>query len=138
MGTPKMGRYARVKLGTVTILNLASWDLNMATDELDASVFGTGWGATMPGMQKWTVAVAGLYDPSDVTGQNVVESAKRNGTKLTNIRFYVDETSYFVPDVTEDSDAGAYITGYTIKQDKSGLAQLTFNVVGVGPLSDLI
>lgn len=138
MGTPLIGRNASVRLAAVKILNLASWDLNMATDELDASVFGTGWGAAMPGIQKWTVAVAGLYDPNDVTGQQIIESAKRNATKLTTIRFYVDGSSYFTPDVTGDSDAGAYITSYTIKQDKSGLAQLTFNVVGVGPISALI
>jgi hypothetical protein len=135
MGTPIMGRNARVKLGTYTILNLASWDMNFPTDELDASVFGTSWGATMPGMQKWTCAVAGLYDRSDTTGQKALMDAKINGTKLTTIRFYLDNTSYLVPDITNDSDAGAYITGMTVRTDKSGLAQVTFNAAGVGPIA---
>jgi len=135
MGSPLMGRNARVKLSTYTILNLASWDMNIATDELDASVFGTGWGATMPGMQKWTCAVAGLYDRADTTGQKALMDAKVAGTKLTDIRFYLDNTSYVRPDLTNDSDSGAYITGMTVKMDKSGLGQVTFNVVGVGPLA---
>jgi hypothetical protein len=138
MGNPIIGRYASVRMGAVKILNLASWDMNLATDEIDASVFGTGFGATMPGIQKWTVAVAGFYDPTDSTGQNVILAAKLNATKLTNIRFYVDNTSYFTPDLTNDPNAGAYITSYAVKTDKSGLAALTFNVVGVGMISSLI
>jgi len=138
MGTPLLGRNASIRMAAVKILNMASWDLTMATDELDASVFGTGWGSTMPGIQKWTAAVAGFYDPNDSTGQKVIESAKRNATKLTTIRFYVDGTSYYTVDLTNDSDAGAYITNYTVKQDKSGLAAVTFTVAGVGPLTALI
>jgi hypothetical protein len=134
MGTPIIGRNCFVNVNGTKILNLASWDLSFDTDDIDASVFGTGWGSTMPGMQKWVANVAGFYDPADTTGQKVLESAKINATKLTNIEFCFSSVSYWRPNMTVDSDAGAYIGTMAIKVDKSGIAAVSFKVGGVGPI----
>jgi hypothetical protein len=130
-----IGRYASVKLGSAVIANLASWKMDFTTDELDASVFGTGWGATMPGQQKWVATVDGFLDMLDTTGQLVIKTAKFAGTKVTNIKFFDDTTSGWVPDITTDSSAGAYILGMSIDAAMNGLVKVSYKIGGVGPIA---
>jgi hypothetical protein len=134
MGTPLMGRYAAVKIDTVLVENLGRWTLDIRMDEIDVSVFGTVWGKMIPGMQKWTATLEGFYDPADTTGQAVLEAAALAATKLTNIRFYIDSTSYWAPDQVGDSANGAYISGISVNHDKAGVAALTMNMIGFGKI----
>jgi hypothetical protein len=135
MTDPLIGRNARVKIGSATIANIASWKLDFNTDDLDASVFGTGWGATLPGQQKWVGTVDGFLDMSDTTGQVALKTAKFAGTKITNIKFYESSVSYWEPDVTTDSGAGAYIGTMSIDAANNGLVKVSFKVGGVGPIA---
>ena len=135
MTDPIIGRKGRVCFGTNVIQNLATFKLNIQTDELDASVFGSNFGSTLPGQQKWFGPVDGFLDGGDTTGQAVLISAKLNGTKITNIRFYVSGGgSYWTPDLTNDSGAGAYITTMAIDEANNGLVKVSYNIVGVGPI----
>jgi hypothetical protein len=137
MGNALIGRYAKVTIGDDTIANIASYTLNESADELDASVFGSGgWGGTMPGQQKWKSSINGFLDPDDTTGQVAIKTAKRAGNKITDIRFYLDNTDYSCPDLTNDSDAGAYITAFEISPAVNNLIPVRFDVVGVGPVCD--
>lgn len=135
MTDPIIGRKGRVQLGSDVIQNLANFKLNFQTDELDASVFGTGWGATLPGQQKWFGPVEGFLEMGDTTGQAVLKSAKFAGSKITDIRFYESGGgSYWAPNITADSDAGAYITTMAIDEANNGLVKVSYNIVGVGPI----
>jgi len=129
-----MGRYASIKKGTTLIQNLGRWTLDIKMDEIDVSVFGTVWGKTIPGMQKWTATIEGFYDPGDTNGQKALHDAALAATKLTDVRFYIDSTSYWACNLTGDSNAGAYITGINVNHDKAGVAAITMNVVGYGSL----
>ncbi len=136
MTDPIIGRKGRVALGSHTITNLANFKLNFPTDELDASVFGSGWGSTLPGQQKWMGPVEGFLDLGDTSGQLALKNAKFAGSKITDVRFYESGGgSYWAPDTTADSDAGAYITTMAIDEANNGLVKVSYNIVGVGPIS---
>ena len=135
MGTPLMGRYASIKKGSVLVQNLGKWTLDIKMDEIDTSVFGSVWGKKIPGMQSWTGSIEGFYDPADSTGQKALQDAALAATKLTDIRFYIDSTSYWTPDVTGESDAGAYISSVSVGHDKAGVASITMAVIGYGKIA---
>jgi hypothetical protein len=135
MTDPIIGRKGKVKLAGNTIANLANFRIDLSTDELDGSVFGTGWGATLPGQQKWKATVGGFLDMGDTTGQLVLKAAKVAGTKITNIRFYEsDGGSFWGPDITADSGAGCYVGTMSIEEAQNGLVKVDFSIGGVGPI----
>jgi hypothetical protein len=98
-------------------------------------VFGTIWGKKVPGMQDWSATIEGFYDPADTDGQDVLQDAALAATKLTDLRFYIDNTSYWAPDQAADSANGAFITGLNVAHDKAGVAALTINLVGYGAIA---
>lgn len=130
-----MGRYASIKLGNALVQNLGKWTLDIKMDEIDTSVFGSVWGKKIPGMQAWTGAIEGFYDPADTTGQLALHNAALAATKLTDLRYYIDSTSYWTPDVTGESAAGAYISSINVAHDKAGVASITMNVIGYGKIT---
>lgn len=133
MTNPLIGRNAKVLKGADTIANLASWKIDFNTDELDGSVFGTGWGATLPGQQKWVGTVDGFLDMTDTSGQVALKDAKFAGTLVTNLKFMQDAVSGWVPDVTTDPNAGAYVLGMSIDVANNGLVKVNYKFGGVGP-----
>lgn len=140
--TPLQGRYASVYLGDKStgklVESLGTWTIEFSLDEIDVSVFGSVWKKNITGMQGWRGTLAGIYDVADTTGQTVLREASLAATKVTNIRFYVNSTSYWSPNITGDSDsdaaAGCYIGTVSVTHDKAGVAQITMNVLGFGPL----
>ncbi len=134
MPDPLMGRYASIKKGVVLVENLGRWVLDIRMDEIDVSVFGTVWGRMIAGMQKWTATIEGFYDPADTDGQALLQTAALSATKLTDIRVYIDSTSYWAPAQDLDSANGAFISGISVNHDKAGVAALTINVIGFGQI----
>lgn len=131
----KNGRNASVKKGTYTVAELASWDLDLSNDEIDTSAFGDTWGKSDVGQRKWSASVSGFYDPTDTNGQTAIETAWADGSLINDIKFYVDNTSYWIPDVTTDSDAGGRVTSYALGQAKDGVASINFTLSGSGPIT---
>ena len=129
------GREATVKMGTYTIAELASWDLDLSNTEIDTGSFGTTWGKSDVGRRKWTLTVSGFYDPSDTNGQNVLEDAWAGGTLVSNFKAYIDNTSYWIPDTTTYTDAGGRVTAYRIGQTFDGVASVNFTLAGSGPIT---
>lgn len=129
------GRDATVKYGTYTVAEMASWSLDLSNEEIDTTAFGSTWGKSDVGMRKWSLSVSGHYDPSDSTGQSQIESAWASGGLVNSIKVYVDNTSYWVPDVTTDSDAGGRVTTYTINQAHNTVASISLTLSGSGPVT---
>jgi len=134
MGTLN-GRNASVKKGTYTIANLSSWKIDMPNQEIDTSAFGDTWGKSDVGQRKWSATVSGFCDITDTNGQKAIESAWGSGALINDVKFYLDNTSYWVPDVTTDSDAGGRVTSYSIGQSKNGVASIDFTLSGSGPIT---
>ena len=129
------GRDAKVEVGTYTIAELSSWTLDLSNDEIDTTSFGTTWKKSDVGMRGWTLSVEGFYDPTDTNGQVVVEAAWANGSLVNNVKAYIDSTSYWIPDVTTDSNAGGRVTTYSTNQSHDGVAGLTLTFAGSGPIT---
>jgi len=129
------GREADVKVGTYTVAELASWDLDLSNGEVDTTVFGSTWGKSDNTTRKWSCTISGFYDPSDANGQNPIEDAWAGGDLINDVAFYIDNTSYWIPDVTTDSDAGGRVTSYRIGQAINGVASVSFTLSGSGPIT---
>lgn len=140
--TVKVGRDCKVTLGATTILGMGTWSMDgVAADQLESSEFGIKWKTFEFGMNDGgTISFSGLFDPADVTGQNTLRAANLTKADITNIRLYVDNTSYYEPCQTTGYFApGALSTGYdsirsrvnvtsyNVKSDKSGLMTTDFS-----------
>lgn len=131
----KMGNNAKVTLGANTVVGMGNWKLNgISVDMVESTAFGDTAKQFMTGLIDYgTVEFGGLYDPADTTGQSVLVAAMLANTKVTNIRLYVDATSYWCPNITSVSAAGMYVTSVPIGVDKSGLATISFSGKCTGP-----
>jgi len=129
------GRNASVKKGTYTVAEIASWSLDLSNDEIDTTSMGSTWKKSDVGMRGWSLSVEGHYDPSDGDGQGAIETAWANGSLINDIKLYVDNTSYWVPDVTTDSDAGGRVTAYAVSQAHDTVAGISFTLSGSGPIT---
>lgn len=136
----KVGKDAKVALGTATVAEMGTWSIDgISTDEFDASAFGDTWKKFEYGMKDGgTVSFNGHYDPADTTGQQALQQANLYNSALTNLRLYIDNTSYFEPCQTTgyfspNLTTGAptqlsnvKITSLNIGADKSGLETISF------------
>lgn len=131
----KAGQNAKVTLGTATVVGMGNWKLNGITvDLLESTAFGDTAKQFMSGLVDYgTVSFGGLYDPADTTGQNILVSAMLNNSKVTNVRLYVDNTSYWTPNITAVSAAGMLVQSVPIGMDKSGLGTIEFSGKCTGP-----
>lgn len=127
------GRNAKVVKGSSTISEMGTWTINMTTDMIDTTSFGSSWKKSDRGMIGWEGTATGYLDKSDTSGQVAIETAFLNGTKLTDIKFYIDASTYWAPD-TSSSSAGMYVTAYNMSQDKAGVATVEFTFTGCGTL----
>ena len=158
---PYTGRYACISLttgSTAPVEMLGKWDITIAFDDIDASVFGSVWKSSLNGMQGWTGKFDGFYAISTsagTTGQFALQAAAFAQTKLQNFRFYLNSTLdgstdalFWMPHYSSNvanrtavavtnyaTDAGAYIGNVAVGQDKSGLATVSYDVKGYGPIA---
>ena len=130
----KAGNNAKVTLGANTVVGMGTWELpGITVDLLESTAFGDTAKQYMTGLLDYgDVNFGGLYDPADTTGQDILLSANKNNSKIANIRLYVDNTSYWTPNVTADSDAGMLVQSTAISMDKSGLATIKFSGKATG------
>ncbi len=133
------GNKGKVTLGANTVVGMGSWKLNGITvDQLETTSFGDTAKQYITGLLDYgTVEFSGLYDPSDASGQQVLIAAMLGNEKITDIRLYVDDTSYWTPNLTTseggDEDAGMYLTAVPIGMDKSGVGTISFSGKCTGP-----
>jgi len=137
---------AKVTLGATKVLGIGTWKLaGIEVDELDDSEFDDTWKTFSFGMKDGgTISIEGWYKKDDTTGQDVLRAANLNNSSITNIRFYLDGTSYYEPCQTTGyftpaSTTGqatklseVRVTGYEIGAEKAGLVSFsaTFKVSG--------
>ncbi len=144
----KVGRDCKVTLGSNKIVGLGMWSMDgISADTIESTEFGEYWKKFEFGLNDGgNVTFSGNYDPADVTGQMALQAANLNKSDITNMRLYVDQTSYYEPCQTTGYFApGAFSTGYetmkswlnvtsyNVKADKSGLvtSDFTCKVSGV-------
>jgi hypothetical protein len=135
MPSVKVGKLAKVTLGTYTISELGQWSLDGITvDLLDASAFGDEFKTYVLGVGDYgTISFGGHFDMTDTTGQVVLDSAHRNKSAIANIRFYIDNTSYYTPNVTVKSDSAILMQTIRIAFEKYGIGSIDFTAKCTGP-----
>ena len=141
-----MGKYVgylgNVQIGTNTVVGMGTWSMpGISTDQLDASAFRDTWKTYLYGMKDGgTITFNGHLDMADTTGQQIMIAANAKNSSLNSLRFYMDSTSYWVPNQTTDYlGPGALSTGMgtpglcsvnivamTVGMDKSGLGTVSF------------
>jgi hypothetical protein len=135
-----VGKDGKVALGADTVVGMGTWSIDgITTDEFECSSFGDNWKSYSYGMKDGgTISFNGHYDPTDTTGQEALLQANLHNSSLTNIRLYVDNTSYFEPcqstgyfspNLTTGADtllSNVRITAFNIGLDKSGLGTISF------------
>jgi hypothetical protein len=128
----KVGKDGKVTLGADTIVGMGTWSLDgVSVEELDASSFGDDWKSFKYGMKDGgSVSFNGHYDPTDTTGQQMLQLANLYNSALTDLRCYIDDTSYFAPGAYSTGMPGKVssvtITTFNIGADKSGLETISF------------
>ena len=136
----KSGKDCKVTLGANTVVGMGTWSIaGITADQMETSAFNDNWKTFEFGMKDGgTVEFAGLADPADVTGQEVLELANLNNTDITDLYLYVDDTSYYVPNQTTGYFSPGSTTGndtvaslvnvvsYSINADKAGMLQVSF------------
>ena len=124
----KKGKDCKVTNGANKILGMGTWSINgITSDQLEDTEFGDDWKTYLYGLKDGgQVSFNGYYDPADSTGQDILRSANENETELTDLRFYVDDNSYWRPNSTGTPKSHIIITSWDINADKSGLVQCSF------------
>ena len=125
----KKGKNCKVTLGTDKVLGIGTYTLpGITPDELEATQFGDDYKTFLYGLKDGgQITFNGYYDPDDSTGQDVLQSALENDTNITDIRFYIDATSYWIPTTTNPA-SHVNVIGRDVSADKSGLMQSNFTV----------
>ena len=122
------GIFHKVTVGTYTLLGAGSYSLmGLARSVLEASEYGNDidifeFGSANGG----TITVNDvIYDPTDSTGQVLLDSACLNVSKFGSggLRFYVNSTSYR----TVASGGHMLVTkAYALESERNGLAKCSF------------
>lgn len=133
MGDIKLGRNSRIKLNSVTVARMKSFSITENNETLDVTSFGDTHLKYERGMQSWTASISGHLDVDDAS-QQTLRTAAREGTKVTDIEFYVDTTAYYFCDTVADSESCCIIASYTRTGEHNGIVSFDMEVTGSGPL----
>ncbi len=129
----KIGIDCKVTLGSNTILGLGTWSFTGGSyAELDDTDFGDDDTKMLRGVRTGgTVSFSGKYKADDTDGQDKIRDAFWLKSDLTDIRFYVDDTSYYTPNSTTAAGGGLpaetmvshikILTEPNISADKAGV-----------------
>lgn len=128
------GKKGRVMIGTnVFVANIKSWTwAGQTAVVIEKSALEDNYVQKEIGINNsGSVEIVGNYDPGDSTGQEVLASNFSNRTKMTTLKFAIDTfgTSYYVPDLTNDSSACAIVSKCNnIGFDENGMASVAFTI----------
>lgn len=134
------GRHCKVSVmdGTneLTVDLIGAWTLNMTAEAIKAPVFGDVWTKTAAtGLASWNGTFTGFL-ASASEAQDILEQAFINGTDLDDIKFYLNDTEYYAPNVAEDPDyAYCKITGFSPKAAANTVVTLDITFEGSGPIA---
>jgi hypothetical protein len=83
MGSAVAGYGGVVKISTNTVANVKQWELPLAADLYDVSVFGNQWKQYIPGLLGSDAKIDVFFDLTDSTGQVAIQNALLNGTSVS-------------------------------------------------------
>lgn len=128
------GRNAAIKLGTYSLTEMGNWAMpGMTTDMIEITPFGKNFKLKAYGLGDFgQITANGRYDITDTTGQDLMISAWKNKSTLTALRLYVNNTSYWTADITNDSSAGALVETCAIDASAADVVTINFTAQASG------
>ena len=134
------GRYHKITVGTYSLLGASKYSISgLARATLEASEYGDDvdkfeFGTANAG----TITISDvLHDPTDSTGQMLLDSACRNASKFGSggLCFYVNSTQYW----TVTSGGYMLITKcLVVESERNGLAKCSFEAQVSGGAMTLV
>ena len=136
----RVGKDCKVTLGSATVVAIGNWSIDgQSRQEIDSTSFGDDYTTYELGViESGTISFSGHLDPDDTTGQLAVVEAWDAVTELTDLRLYIDNTSYYHPCATtgylhpskttgaNTKVSSARITTANPSVDKGGLVAIDF------------
>ena len=125
----KTGRYAKVTIHGNTISEMGQYSMSgFNRDVLEHTAFGTNVKTFIAGhVDGGELTLSGYYDPTDDTGQRILESAAELGTIFApgDIKIYIDQNYYF----TSGAGGTMFVTKAAgVTMDKYGIASTQFTI----------
>lgn len=98
----------KVTLGTHTVLGVGTWSWSgESVGMLDDTSMGDVAGRYLPDIvEGGQLTFSGNYKKDDTTGQDALRSYMLNRAAITDIRLYVDASSYYTPNSTTGAGGG--------------------------------
>lgn len=130
-----LGKNAKVTTASGTVTEVTSWSLDISASAIEASTMGhDGWN-TVHGLDVtgYTGSASLLFDKDDAS-QDLLRDAMIAGTKLTDVKFYVDATNYYTPDTSTRATAGLYVESYSVSADTGAVVGFDMTFKGNGPI----
>ena len=129
------GYLAKVSIGASKILGISRMQIQgIRADQIEKSQFGDTWKSFMIGQKDGgTVSFSGYLDLTDTTGQNFLRLANISNTNVTDIRFYINNTSYYEPDQTGQASY-INVVGWNVSAEVAGRIDCDFELKVSGQL----
>lgn len=126
--TPLQGKNGKVIIGTATVANLKDWELNLDSQEISSTYFGSdAFETKAPGTKSWSFTTTGDYIvDTDTDGQKAMQDAYLAGTYLT-VKLYTDATHYYT--------GKSFVKSMKVKNDAAGLVTVDFTFTGTEALT---
>lgn len=130
-----------IKYGGNSLVGMGTFSISgVSADQMDTTAFGSNWKTFAFGIKDGgTISLSGLFDPDDANGQVALMAANIANTDITNLKLYIDNTSYLVPcqttgyfspGLTSNQDtipSWVNVTSYSINADKADIIKIDFS-----------
>lgn len=131
MGAAVAGYGGAVKIGANTVANVKQWELPLAADLYDVSVFGVQWKQYIPGLLGGDAKVDVFFDLTDSTGQVAIQTAMLGGTSVS----LVLTTSNAGGAVTHTYTGTAFVKGIDIKDPVNAPEEAALSLTFTGAIT---
>jgi len=128
----------KVTIGTDLVLGMGVWSWSGFSREMIEDLeFFDDYDDYVAGLVRCgKVTFSGQYKKDDSRGQTYLISCMLNGTELTSIRFWVDASSYYIPNSTSSTAAiGGLPANTPVGHVK--VESVDINYSGLGALGDI-
>jgi len=136
----RIGNKGKVTIGDNRVVGIGTWTINgISSDKIEVTELGDDWKSYMFGLKDGgDVGLDGHFDPDDAQGQEMMRLANLYNSQLTSLKFWIDNTSFFMPCQTTGYFSPTLTTGaptrvsyinvtsYDVKKDKAAVDTTTF------------
>lgn len=107
------GREGKIQLGSHTVLDVTEYSVTVENPVIEEATFGNDYSVVKGhGIKSAGGSMTVISNSSDTTGQDVIEQAALNGTKITDFKLFLTDSKKLFSDTGADGDAGIHFSGF--------------------------